>query len=252
MNIARKTDRQYWDSTWTRQPRMRLPSSLLVGTRNIQRLLAHHVKPGIRFMEIGCAPGKILAWVAKRKGAEVSGLDYSSRGIGHAKLLFDALGISGDLRCEDIFEASFRDGTFDCVFSSGLIEHFDDPRPLLEIHAKLLKPGGKAVVAIPNYGGIYGWAQHHCDPENLALHNLRIMSLSSLAQLAPTGLVQNVRSYEFGRMTNTLVSLHKVMPRFFVNGLTIGCNAIGLLQPMDIRSLCPLLVLEMTRKSSFS
>jgi hypothetical protein len=35
----------------------------------------------------------------------------------------------------------------------------------------LLKPGGKALIIIPNYGVIYGRLQQYFDPENLALHN---------------------------------------------------------------------------------
>jgi 2-polyprenyl-3-methyl-5-hydroxy-6-metoxy-1,4-benzoquinol methylase len=183
-----KTTKQYWDDAWTPPPRMRLPSGILVGTRNIQRLLKSHINPGMKALEIGCAPGKILAWAAKILRAEVSGIDFSSQGIDNSRRLFLHLGIAGDLRCEDIFETSFAEGSFDCVFSCGMIEHFNDPRKLIEIHVKLLKSGGKALILIPNLAGIYGRLQRYFDPKVPALHNLEIINPTSLIALAPKHL----------------------------------------------------------------
>ncbi len=252
MNKNAKTTNKHWDNVWVREPRMSLPSRLFVGTRNIQRLLARHLSPGMRVLEIGCAPGKILAWAAKVRKAEVSGLDYSSQGINNAKQLFNALGISGDLRCEDVFETSFKEGSFDFVFSCGVIEHFIEPQKLIDIHIKMFKPGGKALITIPNYGGIYGRLQHCFDSENLAFHNLDIMSESSLVAKVSPHLVNYVRSYPFGRMTSTLISFDKILPKRLVWVLMIFFNVVGIVQPIDIRALCPLLVLEMTRRSEES
>jgi SAM-dependent methyltransferase len=203
----------------------------------------------MRFLEIGCAPGKTLAWVAKTVGAEVAGIDYSANGIYNARRLFEHLGIHGDLRWEDVFETTFKEGSFDCVFSCGLIEHFDDPRKIVEIHARLVKPGGKAVIAVPNYGGIYGKLQRLADPCNLAVHNLDIMNLSRLAGLAPAELATQIRGYAFGRITLGLVSLERVMHRWAAAGLRVFVDLIGLLQPFEKESLCPLLVLEIVRKA---
>jgi 2-polyprenyl-3-methyl-5-hydroxy-6-metoxy-1,4-benzoquinol methylase len=125
MSILAKTDKQHWDNEWVQQPRMRLPSGLFIGTRILQRLLKRYVTPGTLFLEIGCAPGKMFAWVAKVQKAEIAGIDYSVRGIEHTRQLFDKLDILGNLRCEDIFETSLQEGSFDCVFSCGVIEHFD-------------------------------------------------------------------------------------------------------------------------------
>jgi 2-polyprenyl-3-methyl-5-hydroxy-6-metoxy-1,4-benzoquinol methylase len=243
-----KTSKQYWDNAWMPQPRMRLPSGLLVGTRNVQRLLKHYVTPGMQVLEIGCAPGKILAWVAKILRAEVSGVDFSARGIDTARRLFQHLSIAGDLRCEDVFETSFKEGSFDCVFSCGMIEHFNDPKQLVEIHVKLLKSLGKAFIMIPNFRVIYGRIQRYLDPDILALHNLDIMSPSCLVALSPMHLVKDVHAYPFGR-PSAMFTLNAKMPKKLARALTLFLNVIGHLQPCDITALCPLIVLEMTRKS---
>lgn len=250
MQINAKTETGYWDEVWNRKPRIKLPPGIYVETRNIRRLLKRCLEPGMRVLEIGCAPGKILAWVAKTLTAEVAGLDYSVQGIDNARLLFKHLGISGDLRCEDVFETSFEQGSFDCVFSLGVIEHFNDPKQLIETHLKLLKTGGKALIAIPNYAGIYGRLQRYVAPDILKLHNLDIMDPASLTALAPLHLVKSANSYPFGRLNSSLINLDRILPRLIAAGLAFFFNTIGLIQPFDIHALCPLLVLEMRRNGS--
>jgi len=163
----------------------------------------------MHFLEIGCAPGKLLAWVAEVLHAEVAGGDYSQRGLSLAQQLFQALNIDGDLRCEDMLATTFEPASFDLVFSAGVIEHFDDPREIVKRHVTLLKPGGKAVIMVPNYGGFYGRLQCRFDPENLSIHNLTIMNPPALRRLAPGELVSTVRVYPVGRMSPWLISFDK-------------------------------------------
>lgn len=242
------TTRAHWEDTWAIPPRWRLPSSLSVATLNMQRLLRPHVRPGMRVLELGCAPGKILAWVAAVLGAEASGLDYSERGIAWSKTLFEKLGIPGDLRCEDVFSTSLPPDNYDVVYSSGLIEHFDDPRQIVRTHVALVKPGGKAIIAIPDYGGVYGRLQRWLDPENLAIHNLTIMSVEALSRVAPTDLMADVKVYRVGRISPWQLSFERRLPRRLGRAAKYALNVAGLLQPVDIDRLCPLLVLEISRR----
>jgi 2-polyprenyl-3-methyl-5-hydroxy-6-metoxy-1,4-benzoquinol methylase len=240
------TSPHYWDGVWSRPPRLRLPSGVNILTRNLQQLLSRRVKPGMRFLEIGCAPGKLLSWVAKRLRATVSGLDYSQRGMAYARQLFEHLGIPGDLRCEDLFATTFAPGSFDVVFSAGLIEHFEDPHQIVARHVDLLKPGGMAIISIPHFGGVYGFLEARCHPQNLAIHNLAIMNCRSLARLAPAS-ASRVRTYPAGRFTPWILSLDQVLPRRAAFLASWALNGLGLIQPLDIEWLCPLLVLEMRR-----
>jgi 2-polyprenyl-3-methyl-5-hydroxy-6-metoxy-1,4-benzoquinol methylase len=243
------TTRSHWEEAWARPPRWKLPSPLFVTTRNMQRLLRPAVGPGMRVIELGCAPGKILAWVAAKLGAQVAGLDYSERGIGWAKRLFSALDLPADLRCEDVFRTTFEPASFDVVYSSGLIEHFEDPRAIVRTHVELARPGGRAIIAIPDYGGVYGRIQNWLDPENLALHNLRIMRADALERLAPQDLSGAVRSYRAGRLSPWQLSFDRRLPRPLGPAASYLLNGVGLLQPADIPPLCPLLVLEITRRA---
>jgi 2-polyprenyl-3-methyl-5-hydroxy-6-metoxy-1,4-benzoquinol methylase len=243
------TTRSHWDAAWAAPPRWRLPSGLSVATRNMQRILRREVRPGMRVLELGCAPGKILAWAAADLGARVAGLDYSERGIGWSRMLFERLRLPADLRCEDVFHTTFTPGGFDVVYSFGLIEHFEDPRGIVRAHLALVRPGGKAIISIPDYGGIYGRLQRRLDPANLAIHNLEIMSVGALRQLAPPELSGDVRCYRAGRVSPWQLSIERKLPRPVGRTLSYVLNGIGLLQPADIAPLCPLLVLDITRRT---
>lgn len=243
------TTSDYWSKIYNREPRMRLPSGLFVGTLNLQRLLKRHVKPQMSFLEIGCAPGKMLAWVSKKLCAHVSGIDYSQNGINVSKKLFLSLGIETDLRCEDIFDTTFESGSFDIVYSAGLIEHFDNPSDVVRRHIDLCKPGGKSIIVIPNYGGIYGKIQKFLDAENLALHNLKIMNHSGLYSLVPVASASQIRVYPTGRLSPGILSLEKKLLPPIAWGLFRIINLIGLLQPVEFAAICPLLVLDIVRKN---
>ena len=247
--VDAKSTMDHWDDAWSVAPRMRLPSRLNVGVANLQRVLARHVRPGSSFLEIGCAPGKMLAWVGAKLGAKVSGLDYSVPGIRNAHKLFETLSIPVDLRCENVFETTFAPGTFDYVYSAGVIEHFDDPREIVARHVSLLKPGGLAIITVPNYGGLYGAIQRSIDPADLAIHNLGIMTPSALRELAPKTGVANAKAYSAGRFSPWIISWSRFLPGPVAKIAAISGNALGLLQPFDIDLLAPMLVLEIRASS---
>jgi len=249
-NKSKLSEVEHWNKSWSKSPRHRLPSSLLVGTLNLKRLLRLHVKPGARFLEIGCAPGKMLVWVEKVLNAIVTGVDYSMPGIDVAQALFDALDAQGELICGDIFSHPFKPGTFDVVYSAGVIEHFDDPREIVRIHADLLKPGGKALITVPNFGGFYGKLLDYCDPDIHAIHNMRIMRPAALRQLVPEDLAGEVRAYPAGRVSIAMIRLDSRFPSLIAKAAFYGVNLLGILQPFDIPMLCPMLVLEFTRGGS--
>lgn len=246
---GRKTTLEHWEKAWSGKIRMRLPSPLNVAVRNMQSLLLRHVRPGDDYLEIGAAPGKLLAWAKARLGVEASGLDFSETGCSVARGLFNALELDIDLRCEDLLQSSFPLGRFDAVASFGLVEHFEDPKEMIRAHVQLVKPGGLALVAIPHYGGLYGRLQRYFDEDNLNLHNLRMMSCSALLREAPHDLILSAKAYPFGRMSPWMVNFPGRWPRSIARSATLVLNGIGLLQPFSIPLLCPLLVLEMRRKS---
>ena len=248
--VLRKTEQGFWEGTHCGEVRNRLPSLLNVGTANIIRLLRSHVRPQQRVLEIGFAPGKILAYLALKNAATVSGIDYSEKGVAASRRLFECLGIAADLRCEDLFKSTFLERSFDFVYSLGFIEHFENPEIVVERHFRYLKPGGRGLIAIPNYSGVYGRLQTRFDPDNLAIHNMDIMERGSLLRLTNGLDCLDVTAYEYGRMNPWLVSYEGKWPKAMARAVNFIGNLAGLLQPIDVKAVCPLLVIEFTRAGS--
>jgi 2-polyprenyl-3-methyl-5-hydroxy-6-metoxy-1,4-benzoquinol methylase len=245
-----KVQADYWRSTHS-QPRWRLPSRLNVGTNNLLRIISGHARQGMRVLEIGCAPGKFLAYLAQVQKASVCGLDYSEPGVAFSRELFSKLNLSGEIRCENIFTTTFPEASFDLVYSLGVIEHFDDARTIVEKHLFLTKPGGSVVITIPNFGGIYGRIERHFSPELLNMHNLQLMNCQALVQLMPERAACVATAYRSGRLSPWILNFEKKWPATLAKATSYALNALGLVQPFDIGPLCPLLVLMM-KKSAVS
>lgn len=244
------TEKQYWNKGWDRKVTMRVPSKLNNAVRDFLRLMRPHIKPGMKVLEIGCAPGKYLSLVAVEFGVEVAGLDYSTVGIETCKKLFETLGLNADFRCEDLFSTSFENESFDIIYSKGLIEHFRDPTGAVEVHHRLLKRGGRAIITVPNYSGIYGKLQRWTEPENLSMsvQNLDIMSTDALSKLISTQPTGQVSSYPWGLMSCGLVNWRGKFPIPVARLLTGMIRLASLIQPFQIDWLAPSLVLEFSRK----
>lgn len=238
-----KTSIEHWDNIYNNYRRLRLPSPFNISSQDIKLLFKKHIKSGMRILEVGCAPGRNLAWIAKSLKADVSGVDYSQHGITLTSELFKKFGLYCDLRHEDIFNTTFPMHSFDVVYSFGLIEHFDDPGEIINMHIKLTKPGGITLIGIPNYTGLYGFLQRKLDPDNLAIHNTKIMNPGSLSGSVLEG-AKNSTSYYYGRLSPWYLSFNSKMPRVPSRIISLIVNFMGFLQPIKIDLLCPMLVLE--------
>ncbi len=135
-------------------------------------------------------------------------------------------------------------GSFDVVYSAGVIEHFEDPSRIVRIHAELLKPGGLALITVPNLRGIYG---RLASEETLAIHNLDIMTPQALRGLAPADLSESVEAFPHGRFTLAMGVIDARWGRL-TPVLRTASDLLGLAQPFSIAALCPTLVLKIRRK----
>lgn len=243
----RKTTQGYWNSVWQRGVRTRIPSRLNVDVLNTTRLIAGYVKHGDNYLEIGCAPCKMLAWVAVTRKAKVTGLDYAESGVEKCRAIFNALGMEANIHQADLFDHNLPLSSFDVVSSFGLVEHFTDACMVVKRHLDLVKPGGVAIMTIPNYGRFYGVIQKWCDAENLALHNLSIMKTDQFVKAAELPDIQSARAYPFGSLSPWLLNLERKFPPFWAKLISVAFNIIGLMQPMTIDALSPMLVLEVKK-----
>jgi SAM-dependent methyltransferase len=224
----------------------RLPSKLNPAVNDMTALLDPYVKPGSRVLEVGCAPGTYLLWCARAKQAQACGVEYAKQSYDLTKQIFSNFNVEADLREQDFMATTFEPESFDLVYSVGVIEHFDDPRPMVEKHFEMLKPGGTAIIAVPHFGrSLYGWLAQRMDRENYDIHNTSIMSERAMAALAPEGA--DARSYTYGRLSPLVLSW-KNFPAPIAKLMLYGLSGVAMLQPFQIKALSPWLVLEMTKR----
>lgn len=92
---------------------------------------------------------RILMW-AGEKGAKVCGIDISDYLVKEAGKNLKKAGINSEFKCCDIRDIAFSDNSFDFVYSMGTIEHMPDYDKAISELARVLKPGGTAIIGVPN------------------------------------------------------------------------------------------------------
>ncbi|HEV2904249.1 MAG TPA: class I SAM-dependent methyltransferase, partial [Pyrinomonadaceae bacterium] len=106
---------------------------------------------GLRVLEIGCGMGTDGAQFAKA-GADYTGIDLTDAAVVLARKRFQVSGLKGEFRVADAERLDFPDGSFDLVYSHGVLHHTPDIEAAVrEIH-RVLKPGGRAMVMLYHRG----------------------------------------------------------------------------------------------------
>ena len=94
-----------------------------------------------RVLDLGCASGALGATLA----AEVVGVERDPDRARTARTRLAAV-VEAELETLDLAAL----GTFDCVVAGDVLEHLVDPWAVLARAAATLRPGGAAVVSLPN------------------------------------------------------------------------------------------------------
>ncbi len=103
----------------------------------VRRLLP----PESRCLEVGCGSARLSALLA-RDGHQLTCMDYTMEALDAAQRNFAAARLPGRFVQGDAFALPFAAGSFDAVFSTGLLEHFADPLPVVAEMTRVLRPGG--------------------------------------------------------------------------------------------------------------
>jgi ubiquinone/menaquinone biosynthesis C-methylase UbiE len=109
-----------------------------------------HLEPlaGLALFDLGCGAGWAARLALREAGAaRVIGLDFSITGLKLARQHTpQILWLQGDGAALPI-----ADRSFDRLFCNGALEHFPDVRRGITEIVRILKPGGRAVVIVPNF-----------------------------------------------------------------------------------------------------
>jgi ubiquinone/menaquinone biosynthesis C-methylase UbiE len=121
-------------------------------------------KRGDKILEAGCGPGYYLRILSKL-GLELKlyGLDVDQNALIKARKIIGKMATNADLTKRLPFKENF----FDKVFLSEVLEHISDDGKALNMIYRVLKPGGRLIITIPNKDHPFFW-----DPVNWVMERM--------------------------------------------------------------------------------
>jgi SAM-dependent methyltransferase len=146
-------------------------------------------RPGLRVLNAGCGSGELSLRLAER-GHRVTGIDPQPA---HVKLARSRAGAAGGRCTFEVAAIEDYDGPadFDCAIATDVLEHIADDRTAFSKLCRLVRPGGRVLIAVP--AGV--WLMGHHDRQ---LGHFRRYSRRELVELAGEFCaVRRVRHFGF-------------------------------------------------------
>jgi len=106
------------------------------------------VSEPLEVLEVGCWTGELMACAGERApGWRLTGIDVSPFAVEQAR----KLGL--DVREAALESAGFAEHVFDGLIAWNVLEHSRDPLVFLAQARRVLRPAGRCILHLPNYGG---------------------------------------------------------------------------------------------------
>ena len=107
-------------------------------------IIADHVEPGSRVLDVGCGDGALMAALRDERGVDARGLEIDAGNVAAAM----ARGLSVIQGDADVDLADYPDGSFDYAILSQTLQTARAPDAVLD---HLLRIGRRAFVSFPNF-----------------------------------------------------------------------------------------------------
>jgi len=163
--------------------------------RTVAGLLEQHGKSA-RILDVGCGNGGFLANMHSLGFRNLEGTEFSPDS---AKRVPQGLGIR--VHVGDLTQLPLPDRTYDAITICHVLEHVRDPQATLSTCYRILKPGGRLYIAVPNQDSTqairYGRHWFHLDPPR------------HLFGFGPVSLSQLLRTTGFNRDNLSTFSLEQ-------------------------------------------
>jgi len=219
----------------------------------VEDLLQSHMREGQSVVDVGCGTGPMVEYLCER-GLVYHGVDVAEPMLDSIRAAFRGKPYEGRIHLEvgTSERVPYPDAKFDILLGMGLLEYLDNMNPTFDEIARLLKPGGVAILTIPNRQSlnrfvmrntqplttVYQWFQRKSGagvsgPASIVHHELRPRELDK-AMMA-RGLVPAGRAfydfklvvYPFSRLFPALAHsinrrIENRAPGFFANAY-VGC-----------------------------
>lgn len=147
--------REFWADVGATFPDLGGAQSTVYYRENEQRLLAEQLEDleGKRLFKSDlwdeARNTRILQWATQR-GARAFGIDLSPPTVEMARQEFAIRDLTIGGAVGDVRRIPFADASFDAIYSMGTVEHFDETQEAVAELFRILKPGGRAIIGVPN------------------------------------------------------------------------------------------------------
>jgi SAM-dependent methyltransferase len=145
--------KNFWDGVGDNFPDLGQARSTADYRLDEQRLFRDHLAPleGSRIFKTDLwdevKNTRILRWAADQDAC-CYGVDISLPIVRQAHEGFGTRRLRAPV--SDVRHLPFREGSFDAIYSMGTVEHFDETDAALSEIFRVLRPGGRAVIGVPN------------------------------------------------------------------------------------------------------
>lgn len=168
-------------------------------------LLDKHLPPNPRrrILDVGCGSGGVMTLLSRY--GDTVGLDPYRTPLGLAR----GRGFTRLVRGDGV-HLPFADGSFDVITALDVLEHIPDHRAAAAEIARLLRPGGVFVAAVPAYQFL--WSEH----DDALSHCRRYVAGSLRGLLEGAGLTVSRMTYAISLLLPVVMALRlaeRVLPR---------------------------------------
>jgi SAM-dependent methyltransferase len=228
--------------------------------RTIERLLGG---PG-SVLDIGCGPGVLINQMRSR-GWRVRGTERSPSAAQQARDVFHL-----DVSAVDVEELVAAGASYDAVVLWHVAEHLHTPAVTVRAIARLLRPGGVLLVAVPNFGspeariGRAGW--FHLDVPRHLVHftPATLTAILDAAGFRPVKVTRLVPEYDLFSFVQTAENRLGLPPNLLYDvlrrpearlrrqrsGRVLAGVAVGLAVPLSIAAVVIAPIAATARRSA--
>lgn len=102
------------------------------------------LRPGMSLLDVGCGPGTITLGLARYLNpGKMVGVDFGAGEVERASAYAKEQQVSNvEFKVGDSTDLQFRDGEFDAVFTSAMLEHVPERERAIDEMLRVLKSGG--------------------------------------------------------------------------------------------------------------
>ncbi len=119
--------------------------------RFFMKVLLEQVTDRSDFLEIGCGHSSLHPALSGHVQS-ITGVDYVQGAVTASQMRAQQHGYADHSTyiCADGFQLPFPEGSFDIVWSQGLLEHYRDADLMLKEQMRVCRAGGKVIISVPS------------------------------------------------------------------------------------------------------